>query len=187
LEPRAGYGSMPPSRWRQRSGKCPCTCADARSNCVTNPSSGQSWRSGTRRSSPVWAVAATKTSTPKPMAPPIMSAEKPSLAIALKTLWGAAEMPFGDACAEPYRHPSFEELTRRLQQLCEIGASGLLHGPNGIGKSYLCGCFTDKLPEKRYKILVFGVTLKANIQLQHSLLFAVCFNESMPAKSSKPS
>ena len=121
------------------------------------------------------------------MVPPIMSAEKPSLAIALKTLWGAAEMPFGDACAEPYRHPSFEELTRRLQQLCEIGASGLLHGPNGIGKSYLCGCFTDKLPEKRYKILVFGVTLKANIQLQHSLLFAVCFNESMPAKSSKPS
>ena len=87
------------------------------------------------------------------MVPPIMSAEKPSLSIALKTLWGAAEMPFGDACAEPYRHPSFEELTRRLQQLCEIGASGLLHGPNGIGKSYLCGCFTDKLPEKRYKIL----------------------------------
>ena len=87
------------------------------------------------------------------MVPPIMNAEKPSLAIALKTLWGATEMPFGDACAEPYRHPSFEELTRRLQQLCEIGASGLLHGPNGIGKSYLCGCFTDKLPEKRYKIL----------------------------------
>ena len=87
------------------------------------------------------------------MVPPIMNAEKPSLTIALKTLWGAAEMPFGDACAQPYRHPNFEELTRRLQQLCEIGASGLLHGPNGIGKSYLCGCFTDQLPEKRYKIL----------------------------------
>ena len=87
------------------------------------------------------------------MVPPIMNAEKPPLSIALKTLWGAAEMPFGDACAEPFRHPNFEELTRRLQQLCEIGASGLLHGPNGIGKSYLCGCFTDKLPEKRYKIL----------------------------------
>src|SRR5438876_6724688 len=144
---------MPPSRWRQRSGKCPCTCADARSNCVTSPSSGQSWRSGTRRSSPVWAVAATKTSTLKPMAPPIMNAEKPSLSIVLKTLWGAAEMPFGDACLEPYRHPSFEELSRRLQQLCDIGASGLLHGPNGIGKSYLCGCFIEKLPEKRYKIL----------------------------------
>jgi hypothetical protein len=82
-----------------------------------------------------------------------MNAEKPSLSIALKTLWGATEMPFGDACSEPYRHPSFEELTRRLQQLCDIGASGLLHGANGVGKSYLCGCFTEKLPEKRYKIL----------------------------------
>jgi general secretion pathway protein A len=62
-------------------------------------------------------------------------------------------MPFSEACAEPYRHPSFEELTRRLQQLCDIGASGLLHGANGVGKSYLCGCFTEKLPEKRYKVL----------------------------------
>src|SRR6201981_685441 len=144
---------MPPSRWTERSGKCPCTCADAGSNCVTNPSSGRSWRSGTRRSSPVLAVAATKISTLKLITPPIMNAEKPSLAIALKTLWGASQMPFGDACSEPYRHPSFEELTRRLQQLCDIGASGLLHGANGVGKSYLCGCFTEKLPEKRYKIL----------------------------------
>jgi hypothetical protein len=32
-----------------------------------------------------------------------MNAEKPSLSIALKTLWGAAQMPFGEACAEPYR------------------------------------------------------------------------------------
>ena len=69
---------------------------------------------------------------PKPMALPIMSAEKPSLSIALKTLWGAAEMPFRDACAEAYRHAHFEQLTHRLQQLCEIGASGLLHGPNGV-------------------------------------------------------
>ena len=82
-----------------------------------------------------------------------MNAEKPSLTIALKTLWGASQMPFGDACSEPFRHPSFEELTHRLQQLCDIGASGLLHGANGVGKSYLCGCFTEKLPEKRYKIL----------------------------------
>ena len=82
-----------------------------------------------------------------------MNAEKPSLSVALKTLWGAAEMPFGDACPEPYRYPGFEELIRRLQQLCDIGASGLLYGPNGIGKSYLCGCFTEKLPDKRYKIL----------------------------------
>ena len=35
----------------------------------------------------------------------------------------------------------------------DIGASGLLFGPNGIGKSYICGSFIEKLPEKRYKIL----------------------------------
>jgi type II secretory pathway predicted ATPase ExeA len=75
------------------------------------------------------------------------------LSTALKTLWGAAEMPFGAGCPQPYRHPAFEELIRRLSQLCEIGASGLLYGPNGVGKSYLCGCFLETLPEKRYKIL----------------------------------
>jgi hypothetical protein len=63
-----------------------------------------------------------------------MNAEKPSLAVALKTLWGASQMPFGEACAEPYCHPSFEELTRRLQQLCDIGASGLLHGRKRCGQ-----------------------------------------------------
>jgi hypothetical protein len=82
-----------------------------------------------------------------------MNAEKPSLAVALKTLWGASQMPFGEACAEPFRHPSFKELNRHLQQLCDIGASGLLHGANGVGKSYLCGCFTEKLPEKRFKVI----------------------------------
>jgi general secretion pathway protein A len=82
-----------------------------------------------------------------------MNAEKPTLAIALKTLWGASEMPFAEACPEPYRYPAFDELERRLSQLCAIGASGLVHGPNGAGKSYLCGRFTEQLPEKRYKIV----------------------------------
>src|SRR5262249_23621042 len=124
---------MPPFRWTQRSGKCPCTCADDRSSCATNPSSGRYWRSGIRTSSPALVAAVTNNLTPKLITPPIMSAEKPSLAVALKTLWGASQMPFGEACAEPYQHPSFEELTRRLQQLCDIGASGLLYGPNGVG------------------------------------------------------
>jgi hypothetical protein len=36
----------------------------------------------------------------------------------------------GEACAEAFRHPSFEELTRRLQQLFDICASGLLKRSN---------------------------------------------------------
>ena len=82
-----------------------------------------------------------------------MNVENPSLSTALKTLWGAAEMPFGAGCIQPYRHPAFEELIHRLSQLCEIGASGMIYGRNGVGKSYLCGCFLETLPEKRYKIL----------------------------------
>jgi general secretion pathway protein A len=62
-------------------------------------------------------------------------------------------MPFAADCPQAYRHGGFDELTRRLSQLCEIAASGLLHGPNGVGKSYLCGAFLQSLPEKRYKIL----------------------------------
>ena len=82
------------------------------------------------------------------MGPPIMNAEKPSLSIALKTLWGAAEMPFGDACPQPYRHPSFEELTRRLQQLCDIGASGLLHGPKRCGQKLFMRLFYGEVARK---------------------------------------
>jgi len=82
-----------------------------------------------------------------------MNVENPGLSTALKALWGAADMPFGAGCPQPYRHPAFEELVRRFFQLCEIGASGLLYGLNGVGKSYLCGCFLESLPEKRYKIL----------------------------------
>jgi hypothetical protein len=78
-----------------------------------------------------------------------MNAEKPSLTIALKTLWGAAQMPFGDACLEPYRHPSFEELTRRLQKLCDIRASRLLHGANGVGKSSPTACSKNYRPHRR--------------------------------------
>lgn len=83
-----------------------------------------------------------------------MNAEKPSsLFLALKTVWGATEMPFGAACKEAFRHPAFEQTTNRLVQMCELTSSGLLYGPHGAGKSYLCSCLLGKLPEKRYKTL----------------------------------
>lgn len=81
-----------------------------------------------------------------------MSVEKSfSLSITLKTLWGATEMPFGPACAQAFPHPAFEEVTRRLSQMCELSSSGLLYGAHGVGKSYLCGRLLEQLPEKRYK------------------------------------
>ena len=41
-----------------------------------------------------------------------MNTENPALRLALKTLWGAAEMPFGGECPQPFLHPGFEEHTR---------------------------------------------------------------------------
>jgi len=77
-----------------------------------------------------------------------MNAEKPSLAISLKTLWGASQMPFGEACAEPYRHPCFEELTRRLQQLCEIGASGFAARSKRCGQKLFMGLLYREVTRK---------------------------------------
>src|SRR5437773_9770525 len=104
---------------------------------------------------------------PKPMALPIMSAEKPSLSIALKTLWGAAEMPFRDACAEAYRHAHFEQLTHRLQQLCEIGASGLLHGPQRSGKKLSLRLLYREAPRKTIRNPLAGPLL-AHRQRSHT-------------------
>jgi general secretion pathway protein A len=62
-------------------------------------------------------------------------------------------MPFGPACAEAFHHPAFDQVTHRLGQMCELASSGLLYGPHGVGKSYLCAQLLGQLPEKRYKPL----------------------------------
>ena len=99
-----------------------------------------------------------------------MNAEKPSsLSSALKTLWGAAEMPFGPACATAFHHPAFDQATHRLSQMCELSSSGLLYGPHGVGKSYLCGHLLASLPEKRYKGLSFAHSSLTGSDLLRSL------------------
>jgi general secretion pathway protein A len=99
-----------------------------------------------------------------------MSAEKhSSLSLALKTLWGATEMPFGPACAEAFRHPAFEEVIHRLLQMCELSSSGLLYGPHGVGKSYLCAHLLGKLPEKRFKSLCLAHSSLSSSDLLRSL------------------
>jgi len=101
-----------------------------------------------------------------------MSAEKPaSLFLALKTLWGATEMPFGPAGREAFRHPAFEQATHRLVQMCELSSSGLLYGPHGVGKSYLCAALLGKLPEKRFKSL----SLSHSSLSGSDLLRALCY------------
>lgn len=72
---------------------------------------------------------------------------------ALKALWGAQQMPFAAAVAKPFASQSFQETTRRLEQLVNLRASGLLHGPNGVGKSLLVDRFLAQLPQKRFHCL----------------------------------
>jgi general secretion pathway protein A len=108
----------------------------------------------------MWArlAAATNNSTPKPIPAVIMSApiEPPELDLALKTLWGASHLPFGAAVPTPFAGATFKATRRRLEQLVAVRACGLLHGPNGVGKTLLVQQFLQGLPDKRYKPLVIS-------------------------------
>ena len=80
----------------------------------------------------------------------------PDLDLTLKTLWGASQLPFGAAVPTPYASETFKETRRRLEQLVAVHACGLLHGPNGVGKTLLVQHFLKSLPDKRYKPLVLS-------------------------------
>lgn len=80
----------------------------------------------------------------------------PDLDTALKSLWGASRLPFGAAVEKPYASDSFQQTRRRLEQLVAVRACGLLHGPNGVGKTLLVQHFLQSLPDKRYKTLVLS-------------------------------
>ena len=80
----------------------------------------------------------------------------PELDTALKTLWGAAQLPFSAAVQTPYASETFKQTTRLLEQLVAVRAGGLLHGPNGVGKTLLVQHFLGGLPDKRYKPLVLS-------------------------------
>jgi general secretion pathway protein A len=75
---------------------------------------------------------------------------------ALKTLWGARQEPFAAAVAQPYASGPFRHLSQRLEQLVAVRACGLLHGPNGVGKTLLVQHFLQSLPDKRYKTWVLS-------------------------------
>jgi general secretion pathway protein A len=80
----------------------------------------------------------------------------PDLDTALKSLWGASQLPFGAAVEKPYASESFAHASHRLEQLVAVRACGLLHGPNGVGKTLLIQHFLRALPDKRYKSLVLS-------------------------------
>jgi type II secretory pathway predicted ATPase ExeA len=81
------------------------------------------------------------------------TSELPDLELALKTLWGASRWPgFADSTVV-LTPPFWQEALRRLQQLIAVRASGLLHGPTGVGKSFLIHRWTEQLSPKQYRVL----------------------------------
>jgi type II secretory pathway predicted ATPase ExeA len=75
---------------------------------------------------------------------------KPTIEILLKTVWGANAPPFAETCAVPYESSTFHDTLAELEQLLRLRASGVLHGPNGTGKSLLLDALLDRLPDKEF-------------------------------------
>jgi type II secretory pathway predicted ATPase ExeA len=82
--------------------------------------------------------------------------EKPDLRTPLSTLWGAKEMPFGEDSGILYRTAESDKLLQGLEQMTWVHASGILYGPNGVGKSYLVNRFLKSLNPKSYLSVVLS-------------------------------
>jgi type II secretory pathway predicted ATPase ExeA len=79
--------------------------------------------------------------------------ESPDLDRALKTLWGASRWPGFADCTVVLAPPFWQEAFRRLQQLIQVRASGVLHGATGVGKSFLIHRWSQQLSPKQYRVL----------------------------------
>lgn len=84
---------------------------------------------------------------------PVSTSEPPSLDLTLKTLWGGTRWPgFADSTVA-VASPSWHEALRRLHQMVAVRASGLVHGPNGVGKSFLVHRWSEGLSSRQFRIL----------------------------------
>jgi type II secretory pathway predicted ATPase ExeA len=75
---------------------------------------------------------------------------KPTIEILLKTVWGASAPPFADVCPIPFETDPLRDTLGQLEQLLRLRASGVLHGPNGTGKSLLLDALLDRLSDKEF-------------------------------------
>lgn len=96
------------------------------------------------------------------------SPNKTTLETELKTLWGASAWPFAAAVQKPYASRAFSEAYDQLMQLFAVKASGVLSGPNGVGKSLLVSSMLEQLPQKAYKpILLTHSSITAADLVRH--------------------
>lgn len=91
-----------------------------------------------------------------------------SLETELKTLWGATSWPFTPAVQKPYSSKTYTDTYEQLIQLLAVKASGVLYGPNGVGKSLLVSTLLKQLPQKAYKtILLNHSSITASDLIRH--------------------
>jgi type II secretory pathway predicted ATPase ExeA len=102
------------------------------------------------------------------MKSPNKTSQTVSLETELKTLWGATAWPFTPAVQKPYASRTFTETYDQLTQLLAVKASGVLSGPNGIGKSLLVSTLLQQLPQKAYRpILLTHSSITASDMIRH--------------------
>ena len=65
-------------------------------------------------------------------------------------------MPFGEDAKTVYLTPASQTLLQRLEQMTSVHASGIVYGPNGVGKSYLVNQFLQTLNPKSYLSVVLS-------------------------------
>jgi len=100
-----------------------------------------------------------------------------SLNTELKSLWGATAWPFSAAVKTPYASQPFTQGLDQLSQLLSVTASGVLCGPNGVGKTLLVKALLDQLPAKTYRtILVTHSSITASDLIRH-----LCRIQGLPA------
>ncbi len=82
-----------------------------------------------------------------------MSPNNSDLDLQLKTLWGASRWPGFSDSTVTVPHAPWENALRRLHQLAAVRSSGLVHGPHGVGKSFLIHRWTQELSSKQFRVL----------------------------------
>lgn len=97
-----------------------------------------------------------------------------NLSLVFKSLWGASSIPFCAGARPAFQYPEFDVVSDKLSQMCAIGSSGVLHGVNGSGKSYLIADLLEsKLPEKQFKVLVLTHSSLTGSDLLRALSLAL--------------
>ncbi len=81
------------------------------------------------------------------------ASETQSLEVSLKTLWGAKRWPGQADSALVFEHPGWVQCMRGLDQVVALSSSGILHGPQGTGKSYLLHRWSEKLSAKQHRLI----------------------------------